>query len=85
MGARMRVVMIPSAALISKRFDEFEIGDVVLVENNQAAGIKVGAGDIRFILTTSGKPIVEGSPVAHFVSPAKEYLVPRAVELRITR
>jgi hypothetical protein len=80
----MDVVVTPSAALISKRFDEFEIGDVVLVENNQAAGIKVGPDRIKFVLTISGNP-VEGSGVASFVSPAKKYLVPRAVELRITR
>lgn len=73
-----------TAALVRKRFDQFKIGDVVLVEKNQAAGIKLSESSILFVLTTSGSPASRNS-IAHYVSPRRMYLVPRAVELKVVR
>jgi hypothetical protein len=85
MTTKVNVTCKPIPAPVTKRFDEFKVGDfVVLAEpGNHAVGIKVSATAVRFFVLANGS--TGDSVTSDKIAPSYRYAVPTSVDIVVTR
>lgn len=67
-----------------QRFDEFKVGEFLLVESTKAFGVKLNDRSIKFYINAAGKKS-DGPPCPFVPPPSARYLVPTSVDISVIR